>query len=256
MKVRLALVVLIFFSFAGCVSQTVRQDATSTPDAALQAYTQLGLQYLQAGDTNNAKQSLQRAIAINERYAPAHNAMGLVFQYERENKLAEEYFKRSTQLDPDNSMHRNNYGAFLFSQQRYPEACVELQKAADDPFYSARAQAFENVGRCYRMIGRLSHAEEAFKRALELNRSRPFAQVELADLLLDNGNLPEAMQWFDRFRQMVDNRSAQHSPRSLWVGVRIARAERNPSQAATYGLLLRNLYPDSEEYRLFRESVN
>lgn len=253
MNHKLITVTLLLLLINGCVSsRTVTSDAS--PEAAQQAYTQLGIQYLQAGDTVNAKSSLQRSLIINERYAPAHNALGLVFQAERDFELAEGYFKRAIELEPMSAIFHNNYGAFLYSRQRYAEACHHFSRATEDPFYPARAQAFENMGRCYIQLGRLDVAEHALRRSLDLQRDRPFAQVAMSGLLLDQGNIPEAIGLYNRFRAQVDARMAEQDANSLWVGVRIARADRNPSLAATYGLLLRNLYPDSEEYRLFKES--
>lgn len=253
MKSRLIGVIFLTLLLSACASsESTNPDAS--PEAAQQAYTQLGIQYLQAGDTVNAKSSLQRALVISDRYAPAHNALGLVFQAEREFDLAERYFKRAIELEPMSAIFHNNYGAFLYARERYPEACQQFSRATEDPFYSARAQAFENMGRCYLRLARLDVAEHALRRSLDLQRDRPYAQVALAGLLLDQRNVAEAMSWFNRFRAQVDARVVDHDANSLWVGVRIARADRNAGLAATYGLLLRNLYPESEEYRLFKES--
>ncbi len=253
MKYHLIITVLIALLLQGCAS-TSSESSDASPEAAQQAYTQLGIQYLQAGDTVNAKSSLKRALTIGERYAPAHNALGLVFQAERDFDIAESYFKRAIELEPMSAIFHNNYGAFLYARERFPEACHQFSRATEDPFYPARAQAFENLGRCYLRTGRVDVAEHALRRSLDLQRDRPFAQVAMAGLLIDQGNIPEAVRWYNRFREQVDARMAEQDANSLWVGVRVARADRNPSLAATYGLLLRNLYPDSEEYRLFKES--
>jgi len=250
------IVLLLLLTGCGMQSRAPISGAEGAPDAALQAYTQLGLQYLQAGDTVSAKGSLQRAIAIDPKYGPAYNAMALVFQVERDFDLAEEYFRKSVEFEPMSAMVHNNFGAFLFAQQRYEEACRHLARATEDPFYPLRAQAFENLGRCYRIIERQDVAEHAFRRALDLSHNRPIAQIELADLLLVKGDSAEAMFWFRQFRDLVDQRRVEHSPLSLWVGIRVARESRDVSLATTYSLLLRNLFPDSEEYRQFKEAAH
>lgn len=253
MSFRLIVIICLVLLLQGCGS-VATPVSESSPDAAQHAYTQLGVQYLQAGDTVNAKNSLQRALTIGDKYAPAHNALGLVFQAERDFELAEHYFKRAIELEPMSAVFHNNYGAFLYARQRYPEACHQFSRATEDPFYPARAQAFENMGRCYIKLGRLDVAEHALRRALDLQRDRPYSQVAMAGLLLDQGNIAEAVSWYNRFRAQVDARMAEQDSSSLWIGIRVARADRNPSLAATYALLLRNLYPESEEYRLFKES--
>ncbi len=242
---------------SGCASQPGSTGGMqgSEPEEAVEAYTGLGVQYLQAGNTVNAKMSLQRALSIDADYAPAYNAMALVFQIEQEYGLAEEYFRKGVAADPDSAMLHNNFGAFLFARQRYQEACVQLDLASRDPFYPQRAQALENLGRCYLLIGRNADAEAAFKRSLAINGNRSVALVELSQLLLDRGDPVMAGRYFERFRQQVEQRQVEHYPKSLWVGLQLARLDHNVSRAATYALLLKNMYPNSEEYRLYQESA-
>ncbi|GGC11727.1 type IV pilus biogenesis/stability protein PilW [Marinobacterium zhoushanense] len=230
-------------------------SSNSSPDAALESYTSLGLQYLRAGNTASAKGPLLRALEIDDGYAPAFNALALVFQAEDDLSIAESYFRKAVAADPQSAMIHNNFGAFLFAQQRFDEACQELARATEDPFYQARAQAFENMGRCYRKIGRLDVAEHAFNRALTLSRQRPIAMVELADILLEKGDQAGAAVLFDQFREYVDSKQIDHFPLSLWVGVRVARYEKQSGRAATYALLLKNMFPESAEYQLYKESA-
>jgi len=241
---------------AGCASQTTGSGRPVSSDQdAVEAYTNLGLQYLQAGNTANAKASVQRAIAIDDSHAPAYNAMALIFQAEQEYGLAEEYFRKALAADRASAMINNNYARFLFSQQRYQEACQKLEVATDDPFYNRRDQAFENLGRCYLLSNSPEKAQEAFRRSLAINGNRPLALLELSDLLLNNGDLAGASRLFSRFRELVEQKRAEHSSKSLWLGIRLARAEHNASRAATYALLLKNLYPESQEYRLYEETA-
>lgn len=240
----------------GCAGQqTGSGNAASSPQEALEAYTSLGLQYLQAGNTVNAKMSVQRAIEIDSNYAPAYNAMALIFQSEQEFVLAEEYFKKALARDATSAMIHNNYGAFLFARQRYQEACRELNQATIDPFYPQRAQALENLGRCYLLVDSTDEAQESFRRSLAINGNRPLALVELSALLLDRNDIAGSNRLFERFRELVEQKRTEHTAKSLWLGIRLARAERNVSRAATYALLLKNLYPKSQEYRLYEETA-
>ncbi|MBA4503492.1 type IV pilus biogenesis/stability protein PilW [Marinobacterium sp. 3-1745] len=242
---------------SGCASQSGYSGGTqgSESQEAVEAYTGLGVQYLQAGNTAQAKASLQRALSIDSDYPPAYNAMALVFQVEQEFKLAEKYFRKGVSANPDSAMLHNNFGAFLFALQRYEEACVELSLAARDPFYPQRAQTLENLGRCNQLIGRAGKAEESFKRSLAIDGNRPVALVELSQLLLDRGEYVQASRYFARFGRLIEQKQVEHYPKSLWVGIQLSRQERNASRAATYGLLLKNMFPQSEEYRLYQESA-
>lgn len=250
--VGLALVLLM----AGCSSNTTQNGMQrASPEAALEAYTQLGLQYLRAGDTVSAKDALQRALEIDDDYAGIYNGLALVFQVEQEFDLAEENFRKAVSLESDSAIYHNNFGAFLYARGRYEEACVEIARATEDPFYPQRAQSFENLGRCYRMIGRPDAAQHAFERSLRLGPNRPLALLELAELHLKAGRLVEAQRYYDQFSALIDLRQVEHSAQSLWLGIQLARINGDSTRAATYSLLLKNLYPQSPEYALFKETT-
>ncbi len=228
---------------------------TVSSESALQAYTTLGLQYLQGRDTVSAKAAVQKALDINEDYAPAYNALALIFQVESELELAEQYYKKAIALDGSSAMFHNNYGAFLFSQERYKEACEQLAIATQDPFYSNRAQTFENLGRCYLEIQQVEPAMHAFERSLKSGGARPVPLVALADLHLAKGDLPMADRYFTQFTEMINAKRVNHSAKSLWVGIKLAREKGKSSSAATYALLLKNLFPESDEYKQYKESA-
>ncbi|WP_290701564.1 type IV pilus biogenesis/stability protein PilW [Amphritea sp.] len=248
------LIILISLIISGCASQEVTTSEQNAPQAS-QAYSSLGMQYLSSGDTANAKVAFQRAIAINSDGAEAYNGLAMVFQIEDEPELAESYFQKAISAEPDSAMMHNNYGAFLFSLERYSQACKELARATEDPFYNQRSQAFENLGRCYLLIERLDAAEHAFKRSLKLNPNRPTALLQLSDVLIQKDELEASVSYFEQFRAMVDDKRVQHSAQSLWLGVQISRLQNLGVNAATYGLILKNMFPESEEYRQYKEST-
>lgn len=246
-------IVILTMVVIGC---TPNGTKSSDERSAYEAYSRLGFEYLQAGDTANAKTSFNRSLELKSGYAEAHNGLALTFQLEGDDQLAEDYFRKATKLEPSSAMMHNNFGAFLFSKGRYQEACVELARATEDPFYHLRAQAFENLGRCYQNINRSDAAKHAFKRALQVSSSgRPVSLVELAVINLNEGNLIEAEKNYNRFLGFVESRKVEHYAKSLWVGIRISRQTANYNRAAAYALILKNLYPDSLEYQQYKESA-
>lgn len=250
--IRWIIVFLLVGVISGCATSNSKDDSGTS---AGKAYSRLGFQYLQSGDTANAKISFQRALEIESNYAEAHNGLALTFQLEGDKQLAETYFLKATSLAPESAMMHNNFGAFLYANQRYAEACKELARATEDPFYHQRSQAFENLGRCYLNLDRKDAAKHAFQRALQVTANRPVSLLELSDILLQENNLIEAEKYFDRFLKFVNERRVQHSAKSLWVGIRVARLNGNTTRAATYALILKNLHPDSQEYREYEESA-
>src|SRR5690554_4547376 len=100
LKFKTLWVALLALLLASCVTVTEsRLTKKKSPEQAVENYTQLGLGYIQNGHFDRARNRLQRALAINEHYAPANDAMGLLWQLEGEYDLAEEYFKKAIKQD-------------------------------------------------------------------------------------------------------------------------------------------------------------
>nr|WP_216821232.1 type IV pilus biogenesis/stability protein PilW [Marinobacterium profundum] len=254
--IRAALWTIVMLLVVGCTSSPGRQNSAEvSPEKALEAYTQLGLQYLRAGDLVSAKDALQRAVTISDKHAGSYNALALVFQVEQEYVLAEQNFRKAVDLEPETASYHNNFGAFLYAQGRYSEACTELERATEDPFYTQRAQAFENLGRCFRVIQRPEAAQHAFERTLRLSPNRPLALLELTAVQFEAGRLPEARQYFDKFSTLIESRQVEHSAQSLWLGIQLSREGGSSTRGATFALLLKNLFPQSAEYANYKESL-
>lgn len=252
--IKLVLTLLMVLFFAGCTG-TGSKSENAKKNQAFDAYSRLGFEYLQSGDTVSAKQSFLRALEINGSYAEANNGLALAFQLEGDDVLAEQYYRKAISMAPESAMIHNNFGAFLFSKGRYDAACQELARATEDPFYNRRAQAFENLGRCYRLLQRNEAAKHAFQRALQVTSTRPVSLVELSELLLLENNYDESEKTFERFLTLVEKRRVEHYAKSLWVGIRLARHNGEATRAATFALILKNLYPNSIEYREYEESA-
>ena len=144
----LALVALLAF-LAGCVTTTEGGfTEEASPKKALEQRVELARQYIGEGNWEAAKRNLKLAYDIDPNNAYVYEAFALVYQSTGEYELAEESFKKALNLDPNFPRARNNYAAFLFSQQRYKEAAKQLELVVKDTLYSGRPLAFVNLGLC------------------------------------------------------------------------------------------------------------
>ncbi|MBL8725067.1 MAG: protein kinase [Planctomycetes bacterium] len=87
-------------------------------------------------------------------------------------------------------------GVALVLQQRYAEAATCLEQSL--ALRPARHGPHQNLGICYRRLGRLAEAEQHLQQALAL---RPFAwntQYELAQVALARGDHAAAQRWAER----------------------------------------------------------
>lgn len=233
--------VAICLGLAGCVTETTGPEPAST-DARVQAQLNLARGYLESGDRSRVREPLERALEINPRSADALGLLGVYYQGEEEFALAEQYYRRALRADARHAASLNNFAVLLFSQERYREALVPLRTLVRDTTYRARDVAFENLGLTELRLGQQAEAQAAFTRALSLNPDLPLSHLELADLAFKAGDLPTAASHYDRFRAL-----ARQFPRSLCLGIDLARAQGDADQRASYEIALRNLYPDSPE---------
>jgi type IV pilus assembly protein PilF len=244
-------VAIAILGLAGCVTVDDGKGPKVAPaEARVQAQLDLARGYIEKREWGRARPALERALELAPSSAEAHVLLAIVSQEEGEAKLAEAEYKRALRYEPDNARALNNYGSFLYSIGRYADARTELLKAARDVGYSRRAQVYENLGKTELRLGNTEAAEEAFQRALSLDSSLPSATLEMAELAYDRGNFVESQQYYDGYLKL-----ARQNSRSLWLGIRLSRQFDKQDALASYALLLKNLYPGTKEYRLYRESL-
>ena len=247
MTCRLLVFCLSLVCISGCVS---KQPGADAQQELLQGQLDLGVGYLQNQDYPRAKDKLNRALEIDPASAPVHTTLGLLFQLEGENALAEQHFKTAIAHDDDLAQARNNYGAFLYSQQRYEEAVAQFSIAAKDKFYINRAAVFENLGVVYVTLNDQINAEDAFLTAIRLNPGQSRALLELAESRFNSGQYVESSELYNKHLRL-----AAHSARSLWLCIRLSDKRPISSEAETdCQLTLKNIYPRSKEYRFYLNS--
>ena len=237
---------------AGCITTTEGGFTEKySPEKALQERVELARQYIGEGNWEAAKRNLQLAYEIDPNSADVYEAFALVYQSTGEYELAEENFEKALSVNPSFSRARNNFAAFLFTQQRYKEAAKQLEIVVKDSLYSGRPLAFVNLGLCRVQLFDPEGAEEAFVRALAMDRTNAVALLELAHLRFDAGDLSNARKYYGTYRSVV----RQQSARGLWLGVKLAREAGELNEESSYALALKNLYPESVEYEAYKRSV-
>ncbi len=205
----------------------------------------VGAEYIRQGDYETARIRLNKAREVKPDYAPAYNALGVLYQGLGEVQQAEENFKHSLKLDKDNPGTMNNYGQFLCSQGRLDEAEELFNLAAADPLYRTPEVALTNAGSCVLMEGRERDAIAYFEQALKINPSVARALYAMADIEYGKQNYFAANSYLKRYLDV-----AKHTPQTLWLGVRLQRILGDKDLLASYTLLLRNKFPDSREAKL------
>ena len=240
----------LMLGLAGCVTEySGGTQMASDPDATLEKRVALARQYIGVGDWENAKRNLELAQQIDPDSAEVAEAFALVYQSTGEFEMAELQFRAALEADPSLSRARNNYAAFLYSQGRFIEAEREFYRVTEDTLYSGRPMVFVNLGLCRLQLEDSAGAEAALTRALSMDRRNPVALLEMGFLRLEAGDTDDAKGYHGVYRTV----SPQQSPRGLLLGLEIAEQTGDQDALGSYELALRNLYPESPEYRAWMD---
>lgn len=217
----------------GCASSN-----TVTPQdnpAAADAYTQLGVAYLERNNLPRALNALDRALEIAPRHAEALQALALVYQRQGESELAKDYFQQAVTAEPDFTRARNNYAAFLYGQGQFRAACEQLETASEDAQYANRAQLFTNLGQCYLTLEEFDNARARLERAQSIDPRNSRGYLMLAELEYSQGNYSQAWAPLQTYLQLAEPNQA-----ALRMAVDIAHASGKHDVAAEYQRLLGN----------------
>jgi len=234
-----------------CAQQTVSVDGRIfDKQKAVQVSIQAGIEYIKAGMPEAAQRHLDRAIKLDPHSAEAHNALALLYQQTGDVELEEKHLKKALSENSNYSQARTNYGSFLYRQGKYKAALKQLTYAAEDTHYDKRDLAYENIGYCAIRLNDLALAEQSFIKALRLNSALVDNYFELAQIAFAQQKTQLANNYLKQF-----SAERQHTSRSLWLGIQIARQLNLKDDLSSYELALKNLYPNSAEYQLYQQSL-
>lgn len=231
-------------------SQTVARSSStvdSVPVERAKIHTELGVSYYQAGHLGVALEELNTAVAADRTYAPAYDALGLVYMELKEDERAESNFKQALKINPNASETKNNYGLFLCQRNREKEGLRLLLDALKNPLYSTPDVAYKNAGTCARKAGDLASAELYFQRAVKLNPAQTQALLGLADVSYARSDYPAAKATFGRYIAVVPN----PGPDALWLGARIENRLGDRAAVTSYGTQLRRRFPSAPETKAY-----
>ncbi|MFB9866710.1 type IV pilus biogenesis/stability protein PilW [Vreelandella sulfidaeris] len=216
---------------AGCASSTPLSPQANP--AASDAYTQLGVAYLERNNLPRALNALDRALEIAPRNAEALQALALVYQRQGESSLANDYFQQAVDAEPDFTRARNNYAAFLYGQGQYKPACEQLEIASQDAQYANRAQLFTNLGQCYMALDDIDKARARLSRAQSIDPRNARGYLMLAELEYTQGNYAQAWAPLQTYLQLAEPDQA-----AITMAADIAQARGEPDVAAEYQRML------------------
>ncbi len=261
---RLLLGITLLLSLVGCQQGAVVNNPGTSDDlvdstgkfgqenksGAGDVYVKLAIAYMREGQLDVALIKAKRALEVEPNNAEGHNVIALLFDRLGEKGLAERHFKKSLQLDGQNSYVLNAYATYLCRQQRYPEADRFFLRALENPLYKTPEVALTNAGICARRGGKLEQAETYLRRALSINSKFASALIEMAHISYQTGENLSSRAYLQRYLAQ-----AKPTASSLWLGIQNERVLGDRDAVSSYSLLLKNNFPDSREVQLLRDST-
>jgi type IV pilus assembly protein PilF len=242
---------------AGCTTNTsvrtveasqarieVPQPTADAAELRRRATTRLDLAagYFENGQTTVAQEEARRALAIDPRFAEAHNLSGLIAMRLGDLPSAEQSFRQALALSPDNADLLHNYGWLLCQQNHYPQAQAMFSRATAQPAYGGKAKTLMAQGLCQVRAGDPVAGEASLKQSFALDTQNPVTKYTLADLMQRRGALDDA-----RFYIRQLNNGDFANAESLWLGIRIERRMGDTLAMQQLASQLRKRFPQSAE---------
>ncbi len=207
---------------------------------------EMGEEYLRQGEIARAKQKFIHALELYPKLPEAHTSYGFFNETVGDLEEAEKHYKLAIAYGEGNGRYNNNYGTFLCRRARYDEADREFVKALKDKKYVKIAEVYENAGVCSLKKPDLGKARNYLETAIKRDPSRDTARFELAKLEYEAKNYLLSKSYLESFRGQQ-----KPSARTVWLSYKLNKALDNQDALASDAMRLRNLFPNSAEYKEF-----
>ncbi|MGL4517685.1 MAG: type IV pilus biogenesis/stability protein PilW, partial [Shewanella sp.] len=206
----LSLLLALSLGVTGCVTERT-YTGTDIPVserkldrvAAARERMQLGLTYLNRGNSEQAKYNLDKAIEYAPELEDVHVAMAYYYQTVGDLVRTERAYLDAISTKDTSGDSMNNFGVFLCQQKQYAKAEKMFLAAIEMPKYTRTASSYENLGLCSREAGLNQKARQYFQMALKYDPRRAVSLLELVELDIDQNDFIKARNQLARYHQVA-----------------------------------------------------
>lgn len=218
------------------------QRATIADENYIEAYCELGdILLIHLGDSAQATQVLQKAIAMDADHARARTLLGIA--YFRDNRIdaAISELQHAIKLDPSLKTARYTLGTAFLQKEAGQSAIDTFKKLIEiDPFH---AKAHFSLGTTYRRIGEMEAARENLQR-FEVLSIEEEKLTHLKKFVQQHPTNAEA--WYRLGRLQLKRELWQDATQSLERYVTLAPQETRGYEALGYVQFRRQNYPQAK----------
>jgi Tfp pilus assembly protein PilF len=155
---------------------------------------------MESGEYQQARLSLEEAVAQDPNSASYRNALGLADLQLGRLPQALASFREAVRLNPKFSDAYNNLGVALAQSGNWEEAIAAFERVLTFPSYNSPEIIYQNLGWAYYSLGRYREAEKALSSALKLEPRMVLAHYTLGLVYEKENRKPDAVQ---AYRQVV-----------------------------------------------------
>ncbi len=238
--------VLVLLILGGCASTGSRsvsgsEDGAYSKDPA-EVNAQLGIEYMRKGMYESSLQKLKKAIRQNPNLQLAQVSLAILYERLGEDELAARHYKKAYHIDRKDPVTLNAYGQYLCRRGELEQADEMFAVAVKDPLYQYPELIYTNAGICARKRPDLELAARYFREALKRNPRYQPALREMVRSTFTEEKYLATRAYLQRLQEV-----APLTPEFLWIGVRTESELNDKNAVASYALLLKNRFPESDE---------
>jgi tetratricopeptide (TPR) repeat protein len=188
MKNRHALIFLVCLGVFSCASSQTRiKQAQEKREKDPEYQYNVGLEYLNRNDVDDAVKYLNRALALNPRHYQSLNALGLAYSMRGNFQESVNYYQKCLAISPDFADAHNNLGMAYQEMGYVDKAEEEFKKAIENSNYTKKDLPYFNLARLYFIRQDFEKARLYVDNSIKLN-SRSAQAYYLKGLILENQN--------------------------------------------------------------------
>lgn len=211
----------------------------------------LGSSALAENNPTVALQEFLQAEKADRRDPNIQAGLAKAYMEKRAYELAEKHLLKAIKLSNGSPQHYQNLGALYLSMERYDDAIKIFRQVAANLLFATPEVAWAGIGFAHFQQQDYSAAEQAYRKALDLNPRYAEAMYRLGELYYARDRNVEAVEAFGRATEM--------NPRSVnthyWLGLTAMKTGDKSRARQAFAETIR-LAPDSEQARLARGHLN
>jgi TolB-like protein/Flp pilus assembly protein TadD len=147
-------------------AQDACEQALASDGHALPVHVALGNLYRYSGRYDDALVQFDNALLINPKSVDALDGLANTYRLDHKSQLAEETFLRAIRLQPNYWRGYMSMGGFLFVSGRFEEAIPYYRRITE--LMPDNAQAFNDLGAAYYLLGDFDQSAESLQQSLAL----------------------------------------------------------------------------------------